>query len=158
MTGSCILGQPAEMQAESLFSRSTISDRFASLRRLAMEGFLERQQHRGQIGGLGKVVQIDESKFGKRKYNRGRHTDGHWVSLGRRMHSRVKKNNPRQILGMIEDGSDDLRLIHCPNNKRGEVDLLPIILKHVAPGTEIHTDCWKAYDRLSVSHRLNIFG
>jgi transposase-like protein len=122
--------QRSELEATSILGSDTIADRFKSLRRLVMEDFLERQEYRGQIGGPGKIVQIDESKFGKRKYNRGRHTDGHWV------------------LGLIEDGSEDLRLILCPNNKRGEVDLLPIIQKHVAPGTEIHTDCWKAYDRL----------
>jgi transposase-like protein len=122
--------QPKDMVAESILGSKTVAERFKDLRRLIMEDFLERQEYRGKIGGPGKIVQIDESKFGKRKYNRGRHTDGHWV------------------LGLIEDGSEDLRLILCPNNKRGEADLLPIIQKHVAPGTEIHTDCWKAYDRL----------
>jgi hypothetical protein len=32
---------------------------------------------------------------------------------------------------------------------RGEPDLLPIIQQHIAPGTEIHTDCWKVYDHLN---------
>ena len=33
--------------------------------------------HPAIIGGPG--VKIDESKFGKGKYNRGRMVDGHWV-------------------------------------------------------------------------------
>ena len=31
------------------------------------------------VGGEGKVVQIDESKFGKRKYHRGHRVEGQWV-------------------------------------------------------------------------------
>lgn len=34
---------------------------------------------RDKLGGKGKVVQIDESKFGKRKYHRGHHVEGQWV-------------------------------------------------------------------------------
>lgn len=120
--------RPADLEAVSILSSATVANRYMNLRCLIMEDFLERQEYRGKIGGTGK---IDESKFGKRKYNRGRHTDGHWV------------------LGLIENDSEDLRLVLCPNNKRGEVDLIPIIEKHVAMGTEIHTDCWKAYDKLN---------
>ena len=38
--------------------------------------------HPAVIGGQGVEVEIDESKFGKRKYNRGRVVDGHWVFGG----------------------------------------------------------------------------
>jgi hypothetical protein len=34
------------------------------------------------IGGPGIVVEVDESKFGKRKYNRGKHVEGAWVIDG----------------------------------------------------------------------------
>ena len=34
------------------------------------------------IGGPGIKVEIDESKFGQRKYNRGRWQEGHWVFGG----------------------------------------------------------------------------
>lgn len=33
-----------------------------------------------QFAGPGKVVQIDESKIGKRKYNKGHLVEGQWVS------------------------------------------------------------------------------
>ncbi|GBN84432.1 hypothetical protein AVEN_242463-1 [Araneus ventricosus] len=36
----------------------------------------------GKFGGVGKVVEIDESKFGKRKYNRVRRVEGKWVFGG----------------------------------------------------------------------------
>ncbi|CAB4040103.1 Hypothetical predicted protein, partial [Paramuricea clavata] len=36
------------------------------------------------IGGPGKIVQIDESKFGKRKYHRGHRVEGQWVFGGNR--------------------------------------------------------------------------
>ena len=34
------------------------------------------------IGGPGSIIEIDESKFGKRKYNQGRYVEGHWVFGG----------------------------------------------------------------------------
>ena len=37
------------------------------------------QQDNCKIGGVGKVMEIDESKFGKRKYHRGKRVDGIWV-------------------------------------------------------------------------------
>ena len=58
---------------------------------MASDRFLKEQESLGKIGGPGITVQLDESKFGKRKYNKGRRTEGHWV------------------LGMIAEGSEDLR-------------------------------------------------
>lgn len=52
-------------------------------------------------------------------------------------------------IGMIERGGDKYRLEICPNNKRDEITLLTLIKKHVAIGTEIHTDCWKGYINLA---------
>ena len=38
--------------------------------------------HAGQIGVPGMTVEIDESKFGKTKFNRGRYIEGQWVFGG----------------------------------------------------------------------------
>ncbi|GFR04756.1 uncharacterized protein TNCT_310701 [Trichonephila clavata] len=34
------------------------------------------------IGGVGKIVEIDKSKFGKREYNRDHRVEGHWILGG----------------------------------------------------------------------------
>lgn len=49
---------------------------------------------------------------------------------------------------MIERGGNKYRLEICPENKRDENTLLSLIQKHVATGSEIHTDCWKGYTNL----------
>ena len=39
-------------------------------------------ENSAKIGGEGKVGQIDESKFSKRKYHRGHRVEGQWVFGG----------------------------------------------------------------------------
>lgn len=51
--------------------------------------------------------------------------------------------------GMIENGSEDVRLEVCEDNKRDRSTLEALIEKHVEKGTEIHTDMWKGYNRLA---------
>ena len=79
------------------------------------------EQHSEQIGGPGEIVEIDESKFGKRKYHKGHHVDGQWV------------------FGGIERGSGRSFLV--PVEKRDCATLLPIIQKYIHPGTTILSDC-----------------
>ena len=73
-------------------------------------------------------MQIDESKFGKRKYHRGHHVEGQWV------------------FGGIEQDSGKCFLMAV--DRRDEETLLPIIQKWIEPGTIIVSDCWKAYCNL----------
>ena len=76
------------------------------------------------------MVEIDETKVGKRKYNRGRMVEGSWV------------------LGMIDLGTSEvsmseIRLEICPNNDCSSSTLTKLIEKHVKKGTTIITDLWK---------------
>lgn len=80
------------------------------------------------IGGEGKVVEIDESKFGKRKYNRGRRVEGQWV------------------FGGYERGSGLIFMV--PVEKRDVPTLVPLIHKWIKPGTTIMSDMWKSYAKL----------
>lgn len=80
------------------------------------------------IGWPNQIVEIDECQIGRRKYHRGRIVEAAW------------------IIGMIErENPINYRLEICRNNKRDADTLIVLIKKHVAIGTEIHTDCWKGY-------------
>ena len=81
------------------------------------------------IGGNGIEVEIDESKFGKRKYYRGHRVEGQWVFGGREKYNKKK-------------------VFMVPVKDRKKTTLIPLIKRWIAPGTIIHSDCWKAYHDL----------
>jgi transposase-like protein len=109
----------------------TIVDWFSFIREVYAEEVSATSE---RLGGPGKVVEIDEAKFGTRKYNRGRRVKGNWV------------------LGGVERGTNKTFLI--PVKDRKEQTLARLIKRWVVPGTTIITDCWKAYNRLN-SYRYN---
>jgi hypothetical protein len=85
--------------------------------------YIERTSEK--IGGKGKVVEIDESKFGKRKYNRGHHVEGQWVFGG------VERGSGRTFLVSIHD--------------RSEQTLIGLIKEWTDHNTTIISDCWAPY-------------
>lgn len=121
-------------------SEHTIVDWFNFCRDVCVEIVLNQSD---RIGGPGKTVEIDESKFGKRKYHRGRQVDGKWVFGG------VERESSRCFLEIVSDRSRDT--------------LIPLIEKYIEPGTTIISDCWSAYDslgkegytHLTVNHSLH---
>lgn len=78
------------------------------------------------IGGEGIIVEIDESKFGKRKYNEGHHVEGVWVVGG------VERTPERKCFVVAVD-------------RRDAETLRSVIENNVHPGSIIYTDCWKGY-------------
>ena len=98
-----------------------------------------------KIGGIGKTVEIDESKFGpKRKYRRGRVSEGPWV------------------FGAVERGSQKALLFRVPD-RTGETLIHHLITTHILPGTVIYSDQFYpyiplnqlGYIHLSVNHSKN---
>ena len=79
-----------------------------------------------KIGGPNIIVEIDESKLGKRKYNRGHRIEGIWVAGG------VERSDERCMFAVTVE------------NRKAET-LKDIILRNVAPGSIIYTDCWRGY-------------
>ncbi|KAJ8651310.1 hypothetical protein O0I10_013201 [Lichtheimia ornata] len=76
------------------------------------------------------IVEVDESKFGKRKSHRGHRVEGVWVVSG------VEKTPDRKLfLTTVEDRKKDT--LHL------------ILGNYIKAGSEIRTDCWKGYCGLS---------
>lgn len=109
-------------------ARTTVAHWFAIFRDRLIDHVTEMVDAGGQIGGPGNIVQIDEALIGRRKYNRGRVVQGTWV------------------LGMV-DSHGEVRLEIC--ERRNAATLIEIIQRHVHPGSEIHTDGWRAYRGLT---------
>lgn len=100
---------------------------FASFcREVVFEHFIVNSK---PIGGPGTHVEIDESKFGRRKYNKGHRVEGQWV------------------FGGYERVSGEIFMV--PVEKRDRSTLLPIIEEWILPGTTVHSDYWRAYDCLN---------
>lgn len=75
------------------------------------------------------MVEIDESKFGKRKYNRGHRVEDVWVF------GAVEKTEERRFAAFTVESRD-------------QDTLLDIITEYIHPGSIMHSDGWAAYRRL----------
>lgn len=91
-----------------------------------LQQWLESKQE--LIGGPDKIVEVDEAKVGKRKYNTGRIIRGQWVFGG------IERSSKKFFIVPVAD-------------RRSETLILNI-KKHIAPGSIIHSDMWRGYDAL----------
>ena len=81
-----------------------------------------------KIGGPNKTVEIDESKFGWRKYHRGHPIKSQWV------------------FGGVERESGETFLVPVPD--RTADTLMTIIRDWIKPRTTVISDSWAAYRNL----------
>lgn len=82
-----------------------------------------------KIGEEEDICEIDESKFGKRKYNRGHPVEGVWV------------------LGMVTRG-DKRKVKLFQVEKRDKDTLSTVIDREINKEAILFTDCWKGYNDL----------
>ena len=90
------------------------------------------------LGGNDIIVEVDESKFGKRKYHRGHRVDGVWV------------------LGVVERTPDrKIKLIVV--NDRSKETLEEKLKESIEENSIVYTDGWRGYNGLGLlfsSHGL----
>ena len=117
------------------WGKHTITEWKNFLRDLCVEIYPVNPQ---PIGGHGHVVEIDESKFGHRKYSRGRMLYGQWVFRG------------------IDRDTKEMSMI--PVQDRSAATLVPLIEKYILPGTTIHSDEWASYHSIpsATLHHLTV--
>ena len=75
------------------------------------------------VDGEGIEVQVDESKFGKRKYHRGHRVEDAWVMGG------VELTQDRKMFAKVIE-------------KRDQGTILDVLSNHIHPGSVLITDCW----------------
>ena len=137
----------ATVQAETnIQSQTTIIDYYNFLRDLC-QGWATRVQANTRLGGLGWIIEVDESKLFHAKYNRG-------DMLGRQYD---------WVFGMLERGTNKVRFFHVAD--RTANTLLPIIAANVEAGSTIVSDGWATYGGINnlqlqynhqwVNHRVN---
>ena len=93
-------------------TENTVVDWYNFCREVCIVKCLNQNQ---TIGGPKKIVEIDESKFGKSKYNRGRYVEGQWV------------------FGGVERGPGG-RCFLVPVENRSAETLTAIIRERILPG------------------------
>ena len=74
------------------------------------------------------IIEINESKFGKRKYNRGHSVEGIWV------------------FGAVEWVTRNILLV--PVERKSREVLEEIIFRSIDKNSVVYSDCWKAYRNL----------
>lgn len=82
-----------------------------------------------KLGGEGKIVQVDETKIGIRKFQKGRYIGGVW------------------LFGGVEVGTN--KTFFIPVKRRDFHTLSSIIKKRVKMSTTIYSDCWRGYSGLN---------
>ena len=100
-------------------SRETVFDYKRYCREIHVNIVLDESQQ--FIGGPGKIVEINESKFGKRKSHKG-------CEIG--------------CLEVFVEKTDNFFLVTVPN--REKETLLPLTKERISPGTTVMSDCWES--------------
>ncbi|KCZ79629.1 hypothetical protein H312_02985, partial [Anncaliia algerae PRA339] len=107
-------------------SGSTIINILSAVREKTVEKYYSDLE---QIGGDDIIVEVDEAKFGKRKYHRGHRVEGVWV------------------FGMVERTVERKAVFIVVENRSADT-LLFLMKKYIKKDSIIFSDCWRGYARV----------
>lgn len=96
-------------------------------------------------------IQIDESKFGKRKYNRGSRREGVWVfGMVEALRTGITYTytDPSTGITQTREKYTTGRRMLCTVPNRTSATLLPILYRFCKRGSVIRSDGWRAYAAL----------
>lgn len=119
---------PSNCAYELQVSKKDAMNLFAKLRQYCAQGVARRLGE--QIGGEGKIVEIDECQLGRRKSHKGRIPREIWVFGGI-----VRDSNPPKCFIEVV-------------RRRNEKTLLEVIRRRIHPASRIISDGWGAYVNL----------
>jgi transposase-like protein len=116
-----------DISFELKIHRNTAGDWCALIREIIAEYLVNNSEILGcfNTDGTSKIVEIDESLFFKRKYQRGRLRNNQWY------------------IGGIERGTRKVFMVPVENRNRETI--YNVLCQNVANGTIIITDEWRAY-------------
>lgn len=121
------------MKETDVAGQHTIVDWYNFIRDLT-QSWADRVQTREKLGGYDIIVECDESKFYRAKYQRGRMLQ--------------REASSGWVFGCIQRGTSKIRLF--PVERRDAATLLNIIGENIERGTIICTDGWAAYGGLFI--------
>lgn len=106
------------------------------VRRMCAEKICREERN---IGGKEVIVEVDETKMGKRKYNRGHRVEGVWVIVG------IERREGKAFFAVDVE-------------KRDYETIKVIFQKYIHPESIVYTDGWKTYpkvcEELGLRHRI----
>lgn len=108
-------------------NRESVTVWYSRFRELVAEVLAECKL---MLGGPGVIVEVDETKLGKRKYHRGHRVEGVWVVCG------VERTDEKRAF-----------CVHVKSRDKGT--LRRVVSENVAEGSIVYTDCWKGYNGIA---------
>lgn len=125
---------------ELRISKTTITEWFGFCHEVLVYYCVSKRE---KIGGVGKIVELYETEFGKHKYHRGRLMAGNWAIGG-------FQRDTKQLFFVPQEGRSDEKLVN-------------IVQEYIFPDTTIIADCWSSchglrdhgYIHKTVNHSRN---